>query len=221
MTTRAIAAATGVSKSAVNRELSGVPFGTPEPDDVIDSELVDDEEKRVIGLDGRCQELDTLNPPRSGGHPLGGCSELKRARRRRGPTLRRRLGQVRARSIATSSQVGHMSHLTPTTTSAIAAGIGISKNTVKSDLNKVAPVEPPDEDVIDAEIVDDEEVEEERVTGTSSQVEHVFHLPPTTTRAIAAAAGVGVGTVHRDLSGVQNRTPEPDDDQGHCGWHRG
>lgn len=33
------------------------------------------------------------------------------------------------------------------------------------------------------------------------------------TRAIGAATGVSVGTVHSDLAGVQNRTPDPDDEQ--------
>lgn len=52
MTTRAIAAATGASQRTVVRELSGESFDSPAPDDdVIDAELVDDEEKRVIGLD--------------------------------------------------------------------------------------------------------------------------------------------------------------------------
>jgi hypothetical protein len=72
----------------------------------------------------------------------------------------------------------------------------------------------PDDDVIDAELVDDEE---KRVIGLDDS--GAACAAPDD--VIEAEIGTSEMTVRRDLAGATRVAPESDDDQGHRGWHRG
>lgn len=63
MSTRAIAAATGVNNATVSRDLAGVANATPDPDDddeIVDAEVIDEptpEPRTVTGVDGKSYTL--------------------------------------------------------------------------------------------------------------------------------------------------------------------